>query len=172
MSVTDAVSPDLQRELENTLYAEAELLDDNKFREWLDWLTDDLEYIVPVRVTREREAPTDIISGMTHMEDQRSSMEMRILRLETEYAWAEDPPSRVRHHLSNVRVAATDNPDEFEVKSNLLLYRSRGDSPEHDLLSAERKDLWRRVEGTWKLARRVANLDQTVLATHNLAVIL
>lgn len=175
MSVTEPVSADLRRELEDVLYAEAEMLDEGRFREWLELLTEDIHYVVPLRVTREREAPTDVIERMCHMDEHRGSMEMRILRLETEYAWAEDPPSRTRHHLSNIRVQAGDSADEVDVKSNLLLYRSRGDSPKYDLLSGERRDVWRREEGEstrWRLARRVVLLDQTVLATHNLAVMM
>jgi ethylbenzene dioxygenase beta subunit len=58
------------------------------------------------------------------------------------------------------------------VKSNLLLYRSRGSAPGHDLLSAERKDVLRKEEGQWKLRKRVILLDHHLLETHNLSVFL
>lgn len=55
------------------------------------------------------------------------------------------------------------------VRSNLLVYRSRGDRPDHDLLAAERHDVLRRVDGDLRLARRVVVLDSTVVPTLNLA---
>ncbi|MGW5518146.1 aromatic-ring-hydroxylating dioxygenase subunit beta [Nocardia africana] len=160
------------REITEWLFMEAELLDAGKYREWLGLITEDLSYVVPLRVTREREAETDIIKGMSHMDDDADSMEMRVLRLETEYAWAEDPPSRSRHFVTNVRVAQGDSEDEFKVASNLLLYRTRGDEPTYDVLSGERRDVIRRVGDGFRLAGRVVLLDQTTVMTHNLALIM
>ena len=97
---------------------------------------------------------------------------MRVLRLETEYAWAEDPPSRSRHFVTNVQVAPGDSGDEFEVTSNLLLYRTRGDVATYDILSGERKDVLRRAGDGFRLAKRVVLLDQTTIMTHNLALIM
>jgi len=39
----------LKQEIEEFLYEEAELLDQRRFREWLDRLTDDLVYVMPIR---------------------------------------------------------------------------------------------------------------------------
>lgn len=166
------VSEELRREIRDFLIEEAELLDTGRFREWLDHVTDDMRYFVPVRVTRERAAPTDIVAGAFHMDDDHDALEMRVLRLETEYAWAEDPPSRTRHFVTNLRVCATERDGELRVKSNLLLYRTRGDVPKFDLLSGERHDTLRREDDAWKLASRAVILDQSVILTHNLAVIL
>lgn len=160
------------REITEWLYHEAELLDDGRYREWLELLTDDVRYLVPLRVTREREAATDVIVGMAHQDDDWDAMEMRILRLETEYAWAEDPPSRSRHYITNIRVAPGDEPGEYTVKSNLLLYRTRADNPVYDILPGQRTDTLRRVDGGLQLAKRVVLLDHTTVMTHNLALIM
>jgi 3-phenylpropionate/cinnamic acid dioxygenase small subunit len=170
---TKAQVPDTTvREITDWLFMEAELLDLGKYREWLDLITEDIRYVVPLRVTREREAETDIVPNMTHMDDDWDSMEMRILRLETEYAWAEDPPSRSRHFVTNVRVEEGENEGEYLVKTNLLLYRTRGDAPIYDILSGERTDTLRRVDDGLRLAKRVVLLDQTTVMTHNLALIM
>ncbi|MDW8356799.1 aromatic-ring-hydroxylating dioxygenase subunit beta, partial [Thermus sp.] len=50
--------------------------------------------------------------------------------------------------------------------------RSRWDRPEFTLLSAERRDLWRRQEDGWRLARRLVILDHSTLPTHNLSFFL
>jgi 3-phenylpropionate/cinnamic acid dioxygenase small subunit len=172
VSTQERVTAETIREVTDWLFHEAELLDAGRYREWLDTVAEDLRYIVPLRVTREREAPTDVIVGMTHMDDDWDSMEMRVLRLETEYAWAEDPPSRSRHFITNIRVEAGDGPEELKVKSSMLLYRTRGDQPVYDLLSGERSDVLRRDEAGLKLAFRSVLLDQTTVMTHNLALIM
>ncbi|HZC18896.1 MAG TPA: aromatic-ring-hydroxylating dioxygenase subunit beta, partial [Rubrobacteraceae bacterium] len=100
------------------------------------------------------------------------SLELRVRRFETEYAWAEDPPSRTRHFVTNVRVSPREEEYEVAVRSNLLLYRSRGSTPGHDIISAERKDVLRKEEGRWKLRKRVILLDHHLLETHNSSVFL
>jgi 3-phenylpropionate/cinnamic acid dioxygenase small subunit len=73
--------------------------------------------------------------------------------------------------VTNVRLNPGEGDDEIAVRSNVLLFRNRGDSPNHDLLSAERRDVVRRVDGRWKLARRRVILDHSTLPTHNLPII-
>jgi 3-phenylpropionate/cinnamic acid dioxygenase small subunit len=159
-------------EVQQFLIHEAELLDDNRQRDWLGLLTDDVAYEVPVRVTKERAAGKGFSSSAFHMQEDYGMLETRVARLETEYAWAEDPPSRTRRYVTNFRVEQTENPDELVVKSNLLIYRNRHDSPTHQLIAGERHDVLRRTEGGWKIARRTVYLDQSTLGTHNLAIFL
>jgi 3-phenylpropionate/cinnamic acid dioxygenase small subunit len=159
-------------EVYSFLMREAELLDERREREWLELFTDDAEYLMPVRVNRERGEGDGFSEEAFYFEETRGSLELRVRRLETEYAWAEDPPSRTRHFVTNVRVAEGEEEDEVAVKSNLLLYRSRGSDPHHDLLSAERKDILRKEDDQWKLRKRVILLDHSVLMTHNLSVFL
>lgn len=154
------------------LMREAEVLDERHEREWLEMLTDDVEYLMPVRVNRERGEGDGFSEESFYFEETRGSLELRVRRFETEYAWAEDPPSRTRHFVTNVRVAPGEEDDEVAVRSNLLLYRSRGSEPNHDLISAERKDVLRKEDGQWKLRWRVILLDHHVLTTHNLSVFL
>jgi hypothetical protein len=54
----------------------------------------------------------------------------------------------------------------------LLLFRSRGDLGAYDLIAGERHDVLRRVEGEWRIAKRVAILDQSSLGTKNLGIFL
>lgn len=159
-------------EVYSFLVQEAELLDERREREWLELFTDDAEYLMPVRVNRERGEGDGFSEEAFYFEETRGSLELRVRRLETEYAWAEDPPSRTRHFVTNIRVAQGEEEDEVAVRTNLLLYRSRGSEPHHDLLSAERKDVLRKEDGQWKLRRRVILLDHSVLETHNLSVFL
>jgi phthalate 3,4-dioxygenase beta subunit len=58
------------------------------------------------------------------------------------------------------------------VESALLLFRSRGDTREPDLISAGRTDLMRETGAGLRLARREITVDEAVLRTQNLAVFL
>jgi 3-phenylpropionate/cinnamic acid dioxygenase small subunit len=164
----------LQSSCEEFLFAEAEMLDDNRLRDWLALLEPDITYRAPVRLTRERTAGPGFTERSWHFRDDYETLETRVLRLETEYAWAEDPPSRTRRFVGNVRAEADGDGDgdALRIKSNLLLYRGRMDTPDHQLVSAERHDVVRRHDGGLRLAERMILFDHSTLPTHNLAVLL
>jgi 3-phenylpropionate/cinnamic acid dioxygenase small subunit len=108
-----------------------------------------------------------------HFDDDYSSIMGRLQRLGTKSAWAEDPPSRTRRLVTNVRVWETSKPNEFETESYLLLSRSRYEHYQLQVLSCVRHDLLRRSgPGAFKLARREIIVDQSVLGMANLAVFL
>lgn len=158
---------------------EAYLLDHQDYASWLELMTDDVHYYMPVRVTTALGAGYDTAPGMAHFDENRYSLGRRIARFATEHAWTEDPPSRLRHHVTNVRTFATDRENELVVESAVLLFRSRGDLREHALLSAGREDLLRRddgdgggEDGVWRLARRHIAVDESVIRMQNLAVFL
>ena len=71
-----------------------------------------------------------------------------------------------------MRVGELDAPGEYEVVSYLFLERSRGDSHENESATAERRDVWRDVDGEYRLARREIIVDQSVLGMSNFAVFL
>jgi 3-phenylpropionate/cinnamic acid dioxygenase small subunit len=155
--------------IEDFLYYEAELLDDRRFEAWVELFTDDVRYEMPMRVSRERTAP-DIVENGKIFADTKDTLRIRVERLGTEFAWAEDPPSRTRHFVTNIRIAPGEREGEIRVRSNLLVYRNRGDSPQFNLLSGFRQDILRRVNGAWKIAQRRVVLDQSNIASHNLSM--
>jgi phthalate 3,4-dioxygenase subunit beta len=126
---------------------------------------------MPVRVTTARGAGPGPLAGMGHFDEDMYALRKRVQRLATDHAWAEDPPSRTRHFVTNVRTfrAAA---SALRVQSALLLFRSRGDTREADLLSAGRADLLRETADGLRLARREITVDESVLRTQNLAVFL
>ena len=158
-----------QYEVEQFYYREASLLDSRRFAEWLDLFTDDIRYWMPIRRTRtvnEIEQEFTAPGEMAFFDDDREMLQARVAKLETGYAWAEDPPSRTRHHVTNVRIVAAEG-EELTVESNFLLYRTRLNS-EEDTWMGQREDRLRKVDGAWKLAGRKIYLDQTVLLSRNL----
>ena len=69
-----------------------------------------------------------------------------------------------------MRVGERDAAGEYEAVRYLVLERSRGDNPENERMTAERRDVWREAEGGYKLARREIIVDQSVLGMANFAV--
>lgn len=165
---------DLHHEVEQFLYLEARLLDRRRFREWYDLLADDLVYRVPLRTNRSRRDLAREESGVDELalfDDTKYTIGQRITRIETGAAWAEDPPSRTRHMVSNVTVTPTEQPGEFEVECAYLLYRSRLER-EVDIFVGERTDLLRQVDrpARFEIARRKVLIDQATLDAKNLSV--
>jgi len=177
-----AVSPDLARlllkeEVEAFLYQEAELLDERRYEEWLDLFTDDAHYFMPMRRNVPHDEPerefTRAGLDVNWFDEGKDTLTRRVKQILTGVHWAEEPPSRICHMISNVQVLAASpagpSPAEVSVKSRFLVYRNRVET-ETDFLVGKREDLLRRVNGGWKIARRKIILDQSVLLAKNLTV--
>jgi 3-phenylpropionate/cinnamic acid dioxygenase small subunit len=164
----------LYNELLEFLYDEAGLLDLQKFDDWAAILDKDLSYTAPLRITRQGpDRANTIVRTTLHFDDDYGSIMARLQRLDTKSAWAEDPPSRTRRFVTNVRVWESAKSGEYEVESYLLLSRSRYEQSTLQMLSCVRHDLVRRSgPGAFKLARREIIIDQSVLGMANLAVFL
>jgi 3-phenylpropionate/cinnamic acid dioxygenase small subunit len=153
------------------LVAEAEALDERRYRDWLLMLTDDVRYRMPVRVTVHAGGDSEL-AGMDHFDEDRYTLGKRVERLSGEHAWTEDPPSRVRRFVTNVRCAPGPGEGEIAVRSYLLLFRSRGDTRPPEWVAAERRDVLRSVGDALRLRSREITVDESVLRTQNLAVFL
>jgi 3-phenylpropionate/cinnamic acid dioxygenase small subunit len=161
----------LHHEIERALFDEAALLDAHDYAGWLATLTDDIVYWMPIRETRataERDREFTAFGEGAYFDEDRRSLELRIEKHGTGYAWSEDPPSRTRHCVSNVRILDKRPDGDVTVGSNLIVYRCRLDTDE-DWWVGRRVDRLRKVDGRWKLARREIYLDQTVLTSKNLS---
>jgi phthalate 3,4-dioxygenase beta subunit len=154
------------------LNLEAALLDARRYEEWLGLLEEDIRYLMPVQLTTSKEDDASALGGMAHFDEDHYSLSKRVERLLGEHAWTENPPSRTRRFVTNVRVTAGAVNDELHCLSYLLLFRSRLDVRSAEWLSGERRDLLRRVEGGLRLAERTITVDESVLRVQNLAVFL
>ena len=179
-----AVDGELIREVEQFLYREARMLDDRRFHEWVGLFTDDVRYFMVGRTNRypksskaiaildpERyvEDDTGRDDELALLDEDKETLGARVARLDTGMAWAEDPPSRTRHMISNIEVAPGDDAAEIKVYSNFIVYRSRAES-EEDFYVGARQDVLRRDGDSWKIARRRLVLDQNVLSAKNISV--
>lgn len=166
----DLAEPEVQDSVRSFLYLESLALDERRFRDWLEAFTDDARYEVPVRVTREKFAEWELSPTSRIFDDTKRTLEFRVERLETDFAWSEQPPSRTRHYVTNVLVEKTGTVDEYRVHSSCLLYRSRGDDPNPSLFSTQRKDRIRRVGDSWQIVHRWAAIDQSLINAHNMSI--
>ena len=171
----------LVQELAEFLYAEAELLDERRYDDWLALLADDIRYWMPMRrnvkygdttgreFTREGE-------DISWFDEGKETLTRRVRQIQTGIHWAEEPQSRIAHIVSNVQVLEATpslaDPCEVATKCRFLVYRNRVET-ETDLLVGKREDVLRRPNGSktadgWRIARRKIILDQNVLMTKNL----
>jgi len=184
------VDPETQQRVEQFLYREADLLDTFALEEWLDLVDEGIVLSVPVRVARDPGAEESEFSpDANYMREDYEMIRERVGRLNKEYAWSENPRSRVRHVIGNVRVTAVDG-DELTVRNNQHVFRSYGDTPDHDLISAQRETVLRdergdREEGAsdgegpsgsgdedreFTILDRTVYLDHSILNTKNLTL--
>jgi 3-phenylpropionate/cinnamic acid dioxygenase small subunit len=176
------VSPEyvsLLKEVEEFYFYEADLLDYRQYDRWLDLLTDDIRYFMPlVRNVKfgdwEREF-TKEGSDISWFDEGKETLSQRVRQIETGIHWAEEPSSRQSHLVTNVRILdatpSLANPTEVEVSCRFFAYRNRLDY-ETDLMVGKRLDTLRKVDSEWKLCRRHLVLDQTVLLEKNLTLFL
>src|SRR5271163_4471354 len=151
----------LTQEITEFLYAEAELLDERRYDEWLAMLSEDIRYWMPMRrnvkyddssreFTREGE-------DISWFDEGKDTLTRRVRQIQTGIHWAEEPQSRITHMVSNVQllqaVPDADAPREVFVKSRFLIYRNRVET-ETDFLVGKREDTLRRMDDGWQIARR------------------
>lgn len=162
----------LQYDVEQFLYEEAALLDARRYRDWLGLLADDIRYWMPIRRTvtvSDLDMEFTKPGEMAFFDDDLKLLEMRVKKLEAGSAWSEDPPSRSRHFVSNVRITDVVG-DEITVEVCFHLYRSRLNT-EVDSWVGRRVDVLRRTKDGFRLAARSLFLDQTVILSTNMSCI-
>jgi 3-phenylpropionate/cinnamic acid dioxygenase small subunit len=161
----------LQHEVEQFLYREAALLDDRRHWEWYALLASDLEYWMPVRSTRARGDEANEfapLGGGAFFDEDKELMAERLRKLDTPYSWSEDPPSRTRHYVSNIRIGEKRENGELLVHVNFLFYRSRL-AKDEDLWAGRREDTLRRTEDSFQIVKRHIFIDQVSLKSKNLS---
>lgn len=167
-----------QHRVEQFLYAEAELLDDHRFDEWVELFTDDVLYWIPTRMTRsvrERDRQVAALGESAFIEDNIERLRGRVRRLNSGVSWSEEPPSRTRRLVTNVRVSPRKD-GELEVTSNLYVYRSRLERHQ-DWFVGERLDILRPADRhatgyPFRIAYRRIVLEQTTLLSPSLSIFL
>jgi 3-phenylpropionate/cinnamic acid dioxygenase small subunit len=167
----------LKCDIEDFLYAEADLLDERRFRDWLGLLADDITYFMPIRRNvkfgqhAEREN-TRQGEGISWFDEDKWTLTKRVDQIHTGVHFAEEPLSRVCHMVSNVQIRSAlpsvDDPREVEARCRFLVYQNRVEYETYTFVG-KRTDLLRKTPDGWKIARREIILDQNVLLAKNLS---
>jgi 3-phenylpropionate/cinnamic acid dioxygenase small subunit len=165
------VTSDEWRLCSQRLYEEAELLDSMDYKTWLTVIGPEIDYRVLNRLTRERQGNVSAFDPESYLvRCNRASLEARVARVETGWAFSEDPPAITRRFVTNIRLQRVSN-SEFKDKSSLLMFRARFE--ENAFVSALRDDDWERDgDGDLHLTRRWIYIDHTVIPVENFSVAL
>jgi len=137
-----SVSAELLLEIQQFLYREARLLDNEQYDEWLELLTDDIHYWVPGVQARYRKD-----------EAKFSSERMAYFHF---------------HLIGNIEVLPTEDSNEWTVHSVILNHRHRTEDDEMELKARRVDTIRRNSEGLLQLARRKVILQETVLQAKNI----
>jgi len=162
----------LTQEVAEFLYREADLLDERRFKEWLDLLADDLVYFMPIRRNvkfgqHEERENTRQGEGISWFDEDKWTLTKRVEQVLTGVHYAEEPLSRVCHVVTNVRLLrvepSVEAAREVVVGSRFLVQQNRVEYEEYQFVG-RRTDTLRREGAEWRIARRrlVMDLSMTV----------
>ncbi len=168
----------LKADVEDFYYDEADLLDNRRFRDWLDLLTDDISYFMPVRRNvkfgqHEARENTRRGEGISWFDEDKWTLGKRVDQILTGVHYAEEPLSRITHMVTNVQIKDVrpnlEQPQEADVTSRILVYQNRVEYETYTLVG-RRNDTLRMTESGWKVCRREIILEQNILLAKNLTM--
>lgn len=170
--------PDLQlwHEVNQFYIREARLLDDLDFLAWVDLFTDDCTYWMPIvsnRTGREIGQELTQPGELAHFEEDKTSLRNRAKRFGSGRAWAETPPGRTRHFVSNLEIELGEHARLLRTRTSFLIWRSHMET-DQEIFSGYRRDVLARDPGDGRVVRiktREIILDHAVLTQKSLGVL-
>ena len=144
------------------LVNEARLLDERRFREWMELFTEDGIYWVPS--TPDQKSPLEQASLFY---DDRELMRTRIDRLEHPLIHVQTPPSRTVHLVTNVTVGAGET-GEVAILSNVLMVEYRLERQR--VFAGRQQHRMRFEDGSWRIAVKRVDLVNCDSAFEAIAV--
>ncbi|MGE8504894.1 MAG: 3-phenylpropionate/cinnamic acid dioxygenase subunit beta [Pseudomonas sp.] len=157
------------REVEAFLLREARLLDDERWDDWLAGLSEAIHYWMPGIENRRREDRSGPyrLEHMAYFDDGLRELQRRVARFKQPSAWAENPPTRNVHLVTNIEVFAAAEADEYVVHSCFINVRSRGLDEQHQI-TGRREDVIRREADGLKLLKRKILIPNAMLLCKNI----
>lgn len=146
------MKPDMTA-LTDFIYQEAQLLDDARYREWLDLFTEDGRYWVPLLGARQSESE----KSNSIADEDRALLALRVERLDAGIAHSQQPASHSQHVLQAPRLLEADeSAGRFTLRTPFTYAESRGD----DLVTLHGHYVHqlRLVDGRLKIALKRVNL--------------
>jgi len=135
-----------RQQVEQFIYHEADLMDEHRYDEWLALWTDDALYWVPSGgddIDPKRE--------ISLIYDDRVRLQVRITRLKSGFAHAQEPKSRMRRVVSNIVTQEAENGDIVVFSNFLLTELRRG---KQDIFAGRTIHRLRPDNGSFRLASK------------------
>jgi len=167
--VRTRVHRDEHYDIEQFLFDEARLLDDEHYDDWLMLCSPDIRYQLPVRENiyrQNRHLPGGYRQTFVFNDNHRDLTE-RVAKLNSPMAWVDDPAPRISRLVSNVAASQTDQADVRQVYCKFLIYRSRRQI-DLNILAGSRHDTLQKTARGWQILKREIFLDQNVILDKNL----
>ena len=108
----------LREKVENFLYKEVRLMDENRYGEWLELWAKECLYWVP-----SNKEDVDPSKEVSIIYSDRATLELYVGRLLEGKAFAQVPQSRIRRSISNIEIE--DGGDEVSVYANFIAVEVR-----------------------------------------------
>ena len=151
-------------ELEAFLMHEARLLDERRFREWMELFAEDGTYWVPS--VPNQESPLDQASLFY---DDRALMRTRVERLEHPRIHVQTPPSRTAHLVGNVILEAADEgKGEYVIGSTVIMVEYRDE--QQRIFAGRQQHRLRLENGRLRIAQKRVDLINCDSAFEPIAV--
>ena len=169
MSNRRPVSIELHHEIEQFLFREARLLDQEGMRAWLESMVDpQIRYQLVIREERFRKDRSTAPSEVMPYDDDHAALDLRVRQYETGLQTMLDPAPRMRRFITNVEAYHHDGEGEFLVLSYGTAYRFRR-LYEHEQVVFGREDVLKKgKDGAFRLLSRRIDLDERVVRNKNL----
>jgi len=149
-----------REQVENFLYEEADLLDNWQLNEWIALFDQERGgYYIPSTDTPDADPNRDVFL----ISDNMAKLHSRVDQLLSGATWAENPKSRTRHMVNNVRILGMEN-EALLVKANFVVYRMRFEKIDPYIGTYHYKLIPR--DGTFTILERKVVLDLEALRPH------
>jgi len=150
-ALSTAAGADLQREVEQLLYRQAELLDAKQWQAWMDLFADDGVYWMPARPEQ-----TEWESSPSIFIEDKPMMEIRKGRVTHPNAWSQAPLWETNHLVSHVALEQASE-EQVVVRSRFHMMELRRDTIRH-FGGRYRHTLRRGASGQLKIALQRVDL--------------
>ncbi len=157
---------DVWQNIEAFYRQETLLLQDRKYRSWLDLMDKTVTYRVPV-ATSTAQGLTTTEDSLGYYDEDFELLGARVAKLESKQSWVENPPSRLRYFVQLLEAMQHED-GSISSRSNLLLIQHRWNMEQQ--FSGERLDRFVVSPDGLRLASRVVLLDRQTLGKQGLSV--
>ncbi len=150
-----------ERDVERLLIKEARLLDGWLLKEWMELLTDDVQYFIPSLDSPDSSHETALFM----VSDSSVMLRSRVEQLLGRTAWVENPRSRTRRLISNVEILEADaQAESLRIAANFAVWRFQHEMTDVYVGRYTHQLAW--SQGELRIRERRAVLDMQTLRPH------